>query len=67
MFEEIYARSLLVDETICRRLSCLLVSQSVDQAFPELSQILDRPLPALDSYPEHNRFQASHLDEQLVA
>ncbi|CAG9328438.1 unnamed protein product [Blepharisma stoltei] len=67
MFENVYSISQNIDETITRRLGCLLAGYSIEQHFPELQQILPQPLiPDLNSEPKHNRLSNLQFDHQLL-
>ncbi|CAG9317913.1 unnamed protein product [Blepharisma stoltei] len=67
MFENVYSISQKIDETITRRLGCLLTGHSIEENFPELQRILPQPIiPSLSDNPKHSRLSSLQYDHQLL-
>lgn len=66
MFESLFSISQRLDETITRRLGCLLTNQSVEEDYPEISKLIPQPLiPSEEDEPKRNRLSTLQYDEQM--
>ena len=55
MFTEIFSDSLKIDETLERKLGCLLTDLSLEEEFPELHSLLKEPIFPSRDKPKHSR------------
>lgn len=68
MFEEIYRRSLDVDQSIVNRLGFLLTGYKIESELPDLNKLIPQPLiPDHCDSPKHCRISSLQIDTELLA